>query len=82
MFWNRSQLTKNHSLDRSLFAIGALKVCPDNTYLIYKGKYHCMADLLIYWFGFDQNKLIFCSFNESKAVESKQIKMYGDTSPY
>ena len=26
----------------------------DHTDLICMGKYHCMADLLIDWFGFDQ----------------------------
>ena len=23
----------------------------DNTHLLHKGKYHCTADLLFYWFG-------------------------------
>ena len=27
-------------------------VLPENTHLLRKGKYHCMADLLFDWFGF------------------------------
>ena len=26
----------------------------ENTHLLCKGKYHCMADLLFDWLGFDQ----------------------------
>ena len=29
-------------------------VCPENTHLLCKGKYNCMADLLFVWFGFNQ----------------------------
>ena len=28
-------------------------LCPENTYLLHMGKFHCMADLLLDWFGFD-----------------------------
>ena len=27
-------------------------ICTENTHLLRKGKYHCMADLLFDWFGF------------------------------
>ena len=41
------------------------------------GKYHCTADLLFDWFGFDQSSKPVCSFNISKSAESKQNKQEG-----
>ena len=30
----------------------------DNTHLLWKGKYHCSADLLFEWFGLNWTKLV------------------------
>ena len=40
----------------------------ENTH--HRGEYHCIADLLFDWFGFDQTS----KFNISKAAKSKQNK--------
>ena len=39
-----------------------------------QGKYHCMADLLFSWFGFDQTRKTVVKCNVSKAAQSKQSK--------
>ena len=45
---------------------------PENTHQ--RGKYHCTADFLIDWFGFDQtNKAVAYLFNQSNAAESNKI---------
>ena len=38
------------------------------------GKYHCMADLLFDWFGFDKTSKTFVQSTNIKATESKQNK--------
>ena len=40
----------------------------ENTHLLHKGKYHCLADLLFVWFGFNQT---FKSVSNS--IQSKQL---------
>ena len=40
----------------------------ENTHLLCKGKYHCMADLLFDWFVFDQT----CKYL-SKSTKAKQL---------
>ena len=55
-------------------------VQPENTDLLYKGKYHCTIDLQFDRFGFNQASkgVANAGCNVSKAAESKQY--HGDTS--
>ena len=52
----------------------------ENTHLLCKGKYHCMADLLFGWFGFNQT--ISNSTKAKKIIQRKKQQRVSDTSPY
>ena len=46
----------------------------ENTYLLCKGKYHCMADLLFDRLGFGQTSKSVYSFNSTKQLNPNQSK--------
>ena len=60
-------------------------VHPENTHLLHKGKYHCMADLLFEWFVFDLTcKSLSIQHKQSSWIQTSQTggQSYGDTSSY
>ena len=59
-----------------------LKPKPEDNYLLRKGKYHCTADLLFDWFGFDPN-LCLIQHKPSSWIPTSQTRgqLYRDTSP-
>ena len=46
-------------------------VVPENTH--HRGKYHCMADLLFDWFGFDQTSKYVANSKQAKRLNPKKI---------
>ena len=46
---------------------------PENTHQ--RGKYHCTADFLIDWFGFDQTSKAFATSTKAKQLNPKKINM-------
>ena len=57
-------------------SIGTLHPGPcvhvENSNLLCKGKYHCTADLLLDWFGFEQTSKSVDSFNTTKQLSPNQ----------
>ena len=50
------------------------KADAENIPLLHKGKYHCTANLLCHWFGFDQTCKSASKLNINKVAESKPVK--------
>ena len=50
-------------------ALHTVKTCFDAENAHHRGKFHCTADLLFDWFGFDQTSKTVCLFN----ISNKQL---------
>ena len=66
--------TTKHCLGEQIwrFQLQNLLATAENTH--HWGQYHCTADFLFDWFGFDQTGKFFANSNSIKAAESKQNK--------
>ena len=51
---NEKEAVVGPFLQKVLVPLPTLTLNVENTHLLCKGKYNCMADLMFHWFGFDR----------------------------
>ena len=59
-------------MPKSAFPYNYLRDNTENTHLLWKGKYHCLADLLFDRLGFGQTSKSVYSFNSTKQLNPNQ----------